>query len=94
LSSPVNDQRPAIRFDGREIFFFSARPGSHNQDIWVSMRATIADPWTLPINVASVNSAFNDAQCALSSDGRTLVISSDRPGGAGGVDLWVSTRGR
>jgi len=94
LSSTSNDQRPVVRFDGREIFFFSARPGSRNQDIWVSTRATIADPWTPPIDVAAVNSAFNDAQCALSSDARTLVLSSDRPGGVGGVDLWVSTRGK
>lgn len=94
LSSTANDQRPVIRFDGREIFFFSARPGSRGQDVWTATRAAVGDPWTPPINVASVNSEFNDAQCALSSDARTLIIASDRPGGVGGVDLWVSTRSR
>jgi len=94
LSSLANEKRPVIRFDGREMFFFSSRPGSRNEDIWTSTRATVHDPWTPPVNVTSVNSEFNDAQCALSSDARTLIISSDRSGGVGGIDLWVSTRGK
>jgi outer membrane protein OmpA-like peptidoglycan-associated protein len=34
---------------------------------------------------------FSCAHPALSADGRTLVFSSDRPGGFGGSDLYVST---
>jgi len=94
LSSASNDQRPAIRFDGREIFFFSSRPGSANQDVLSSTRPTVGDPWGPPVNVSSVNTAFSDAQCALSSDARTLVITPNRPGGVGATDLYVSTRTR
>lgn len=37
-----------------------------------------------------VNSSDWDSQPSLSPDGRTLYFASDRPGGQGGVDLYVS----
>jgi hypothetical protein len=39
-----------------------------------------------------VNTTFWDSQPAISSDRKTLIFASDRPGGLGGVDLWNSTR--
>src|SRR6185295_12903280 len=49
--------------------------------------------WSLPQNLgASINSASNEQHPALSPDGLSLYFSSDRPGGAGGFDLWVSRR--
>jgi hypothetical protein len=46
-----------------------------------------------PVNLGpTVNSTFRDAQPALSADGLTLMFSSDRPGGQGRMDLWMSTR--
>jgi hypothetical protein len=36
----------------------------------------------------------NDMLAALSSDGETLVFTSDRPEGFGGADLYVTTRPR
>jgi peptidoglycan-associated lipoprotein len=38
-----------------------------------------------------VNSEFDDLFPALTSDGTTLIFSSDRPGGLGGTDLYVSS---
>src|ERR1044071_4199406 len=50
-------------------------------------------PWSAPQNLgAIVNSSANDQQPAISRDGLTLYISSNRPGGSGGLDLWVSHR--
>jgi WD40 repeat protein len=94
LNSAFNDQKPAIRHDGLEMFFFSGRPGSNGPDIWVSTRPSVFDVWGTPMNVAAVNSAFSDVQCALSSDGRTLIVTSSRPGGLGMTDLYVSTRSK
>jgi outer membrane protein OmpA-like peptidoglycan-associated protein len=37
-----------------------------------------------------VNSSGWDSQPSLSSDGRALFFSSDRPGGLGGADIWVT----
>jgi hypothetical protein len=95
LSSPQADQRPTIRFDGLEIILFSTRPGSlGGADLWSSTRRTVSDPWSPPVNLAVVNSTSNDAPSYLSGDGRVLFITSDRPGGFGGLDLYVTTRER
>jgi hypothetical protein len=46
-----------------------------------------------PQNLGStVNSLYHDAGPSLSADGLDLYFYSDRPGGSGGYDIWVSTR--
>jgi hypothetical protein len=94
LSSPQSDQRPAIRFDGLEIFLFSDRPGSlGGVDVWASTRQTVFDPWSTPVNLGPVvNTVFNDQQAYLASDRRTLFFASNHPGGFGLLDLYVTTR--
>jgi hypothetical protein len=49
--------------------------------------------WSPPVNLGpTINSAFNDFGPALSKDRLSLYFSSDRPGGMGGPDIWVSRR--
>jgi formylglycine-generating enzyme required for sulfatase activity/serine/threonine protein kinase/Tol biopolymer transport system component len=49
--------------------------------------------WTEPVNLgANVNSEHLDGAPELSADGLTLIFVSDRPGGEGDLDLWMSTR--
>lgn len=90
----ATDQHATVRKDGREIFFSSNRAGGLGGfDIWTSTRRSVHDAWSPPVNIGtSVNTAFTDQQPSLSSDGRTLVFASNRPGGFGGSDLWISTR--
>ena len=101
LNSPQGDFRPSIRGDGLEIVFDSNRPGPPDvpgiglRDLWVSRRPTPSSPWSPPGNLGPpVNSPFNDYLAMLSSDGRTLVMVSDRPEGFGGNDLYIATRSR
>lgn len=49
--------------------------------------------WSEAVNVGPpVNSAFNDFIPELSGNGLSLYFTSDRPGGLGAGDLWVSQR--
>jgi WD40-like Beta Propeller Repeat len=66
------------------------------------------DNWSIPINLNQdnlgkcnqlgvapcpvVNTPANDGAPALSWDGQTMIFYSNRPGGAGGNDLYMSTR--
>jgi WD40-like Beta Propeller Repeat len=94
LNSSVNDFAMTIRKDGRDIFFASPRPGGRgNVDIWMSNRKSIHHAWETPVNAnSSLNSVFSDVTPHLSFDGRTLIFGTNRPGGFGGNDLWMSTR--
>lgn len=48
--------------------------------------------WLEPVPIAELNTDYHDRMPALSTDGRFLFFSSDRPGGKGGDDIWVSER--
>jgi len=95
LSTPSTDSRPSIRFDGLEIVFQSNRPGSFSAalDLWAATRESALDSWSTPVNLGSpLNTTSIDNNANLSSDRLTLFFSSDRPGGFGGLDLYVTTR--
>jgi len=96
LSSPVQENTTDIRRDGLEFFLVSSRPNGliGKNDIWVSTRDSTLDPWSTPVNLGpTVNYAgYTTGRPALSSDGTTLYLYSDRPGGFGGRDLYVAAR--
>lgn len=95
LNSPANENDPSIRHDGLEIFFQSTRTGSLGQDLWVATRESTADDWSTPVNLGSpVNTTFGEQNAYLSSDNLTLFFASDRPGGSGGLDLYMTTRAK
>jgi WD40-like Beta Propeller Repeat len=88
-----NDLKESLRGDLLEIYFCSDRPGGPgNQDMWSATRANKSEPWGAPSLVAEVSSTSHETGTALSAEGLTLWLASDRPGGKGGFDIYVSTR--
>ena len=87
---------PEIRRDGLEALITSNRAGGQGLlDLWVATRASTSDPWSTPANLGPiVNSSANEQRSAISSDGRTIIFFSDRPGGFGAFDLYQSTRNK
>jgi Tol biopolymer transport system component len=94
VNSDSSDARPEISRDESSLFFQSNREGGHGgSDLWVS-RAYEGE-WSVPLNLgATVNSAFHEIGPSLSASGDTLYFSSDRPGGQGGFDIWMSVMER
>jgi hypothetical protein len=94
LSSPQADQRPSVRFDRLELFLGSDRTGSLGlNDLWMSTRETPLHPWATPANLGkNINSTAGDAQPYIAADRLTLFFMSNRPGGCGGFDLYMTTR--
>jgi Tol biopolymer transport system component len=93
VNSPSSDGSPDISADGLTLHFDSRRPaGQGDWDLWVATRAPGGD-WTVPIPLPSpINSSSADAGPSMSADGLSLYFASDRPGGYGSFDLWVTTR--
>jgi Tol biopolymer transport system component len=95
LSSNAADNRPSLRHDGLEIFFYSARAGGGGTDVWTATRDSVDAPWSTPVNLgAPVDTSFTDIHPYVSPDGATLYFSSNRTGAIGGLDLYVSTRSK
>lgn len=97
VNSGHRDQTPCISPDGLSLYFNSGRPGGYGGtlwgDIWVTERAATSDPWGTPVNLGPiVNSPGHAYGPSISADGLSLYFGSDRPGGLGGDDLFVSTR--
>ena len=94
LNTAQFDLTPSIRHDGLEIAFASDRPGGvGGRDLWSATRSSVNGTWSTPINLgAVVNSASGENFPSLSADRTSLFFSSDRPGGFGATDLYVSTR--
>jgi hypothetical protein len=98
LDSPVDDMRPMIRFDGREIFLASSLTVSFGRrDLWSSVRETVFDIWSPPMNLgATINTSADELTPYLSGDGLSLYFGSDRivAEQSGLVDLYVAHRER
>ena len=94
VSSSSGDFGPCISADGLDLFFGSFRPsGSGETDLWVTRRETIHDPWSEPVNLgANVNSPDGENSPCISADGLLLFFESNRPGGYGDYDIWVTRR--
>src|SRR5207245_3355772 len=64
--------------------------------IAMSLTSVIGDdgvPWLSPINLGTtVNSSSDETQVTITHSGLSLYFSSDRPGGFGNQDIWVSHR--
>ena len=79
---------PCIDREQKLFFFASKMPGGYGgTDIYVSIR--IEKAWSEPINLGPViNSPYNEIHPFYDAENR-LFISSDRPEGMGGYDIFV-----
>jgi len=89
INGPLFEFSPAIFPNGQDLYFASNRPGGLGGfDIWVSHNT--GGVWGTPTNVGAVNTSMNDHHPYVSADGLHLYLSSDRAGGLGSYDIYVS----
>ena len=91
INSPLNEGACAVSADGRTMIFTSCdgKNSVGSCDLYITKK--IGDVWSRPKNLGKpVNSIYWESQPSLSADGKTLYFSSNRTGGYGGRDIWVT----
>jgi outer membrane protein OmpA-like peptidoglycan-associated protein len=91
INTQFNEGTCTISADGKIMVFTSCegRESFGSCDMFITKK--IGDKWSKPENLGpNVNSNYWDSQPSLSSDGSKLFFSSERPGGFGRKDIWMS----
>lgn len=81
--------RPQLAEGGVALYYTVQRSGG-SADIYRSQFD--GQRWLPGVTVAALNSPADDFGPVISADGQELFLYSDRPGGVGGFDLYVSRR--
>ncbi len=88
---PVNAGALSVSPDGQTIWITicGATDGYGSCDLYVSRLQK--NNWSRPQNLGPIiNSTSWETQPSISSDGKQLYFVSNRPGGVGNADIWVS----
>lgn len=82
-----HDAAIALSPDGNQLFIYK---DMQEGDIYMSTKKGLE--WSKPESLGDkINTAkYSEQSCSISSDGKTLYFSSNRPGGYGGLDIWRS----
>lgn len=87
FNAPSDPSRFAVSPDGATLVF-SRGIQNGNGDLFLSRWNGAR--WGAPEPLRALNSPFNETAPLFSPDGKFLYFSTDRPGGAGGWDIWVA----
>lgn len=91
VNTPAGELTPEISRDERTLYF-ARLLADGTADLFVSKWDSDVRAWGEPEPLAALNSPAHDLAPTLSPDGRSLFFASNRPGGCGGFDVWVSRR--
>lgn len=99
INTPGNEGAPSLSVDGQILFFTvcqdqtgsfgPGRKGYGGCDIFYAQK--VGDAWSLPYNLGNaINTQYRETQPSFSADGKSLYFVSNRPGGMGEHDIYVS----
>ena len=86
IMTAASEQEPSFTDDRLELFY------RESDELFVSSRSSTTEPWGPPVILTDLNSSSAERTPGIAGDGLTVWFSSNRPGGLGGFDIWVSTR--
>ncbi|AKF09001.1 PD40 domain-containing protein [Sandaracinus amylolyticus] len=92
LSANGSETDVELSRDGLTAFVASWRGGGESSNLWIATRPALDEPFEPLERIDELNTTYAESSMTISPDGLELVFASDRPGGAGGLDLWIARR--
>ena len=93
VEDDYKDDNPVLTGDLLELYFTSTREGGPGDtDVWRARRSSRDARFEAPEPVDIVSTERFDSSPAVSLDGGSLWVGSQRDGGLGELDIWVSHR--
>jgi tetratricopeptide (TPR) repeat protein len=90
INSAGSDIMNCISPEGKELYFSRQVRGTY--DIFVS-DINKKGKWTSPKSLGiNINTKYNEQWAFITSDGNSILFSSDKPGGYGGYDIYMSEK--
>ncbi|MBS1488526.1 MAG: PD40 domain-containing protein [Bacteroidetes bacterium] len=90
LNTKYSDSNLTLSPDGKTLFIYR---DEGNGDIFESVKGADgkwSEPKPLP---GIINSSYRESSVSITPDGNTLYFASERPGGFGGSDIYIATKG-
>jgi Tol biopolymer transport system component len=91
LNDPTDQDIAPWLVDDNTLYFASQRGGT-SYDLYRTSRSGRGAPFETPTPIGELNTTSIETDPVVSADGLTIYFSSDRPGGAGDLDIWMATR--
>jgi hypothetical protein len=90
VNSPDFESYASDTSDGT-LYFFSRRPGGKGRsDLYRS--GLKAGAYAAPVNLADLNTGYDEWDPFIAPDGRYLIFCSTKPEGLGGDDIYIAFR--
>jgi len=92
INSATHEASIGLSPDGQELYIYkdeSTMLNPRDGNIYVSH--LVGDEWTTPLKL-NINTKYNENHASISADGQELFFTSDRPGGYGGLDIYIAKR--
>lgn len=92
IGIPINtmnhDANSGLSADGQKLLIYV---GYNNGDLYeAQLNGTV---WSIPVAMnKNINTMYHESSASYSPDGKSVYFVSDKPGGIGGGDIYISTK--
>jgi len=91
INSETNDATVGLSSTGNTLLFFRTSENLTGGDLYIVRKKD--GNWQKPEKFGDgINSKHKESSACITTDGQLMIFSSNRPGGYGGMDLYVSRR--
>ncbi|MCF0205865.1 MAG: PD40 domain-containing protein [Bacteroidales bacterium] len=87
-TNDCNESVVSVSSDGKQLYFFRSSPSTQG-NLYLTELNDLGE-WSKPQALSySINSKYRETHIAIAPDGNSVYFTSDRPGGYGGLDIYV-----